>query len=120
MPYRTCIFENRSYYTNIYIIWSLNHVALFPLSLIDIAHSLPSSAGLRTGQTGQLPRGLHKKGPPQKHIFFNMAVSYSIGPYVIGAYLSTFASFILIMRFILKSMDKICHAQNSNHSVKHH
>ena len=28
------------------------------------------SAGLRTGQTGQLPRGLHKKGPPQKHIFF--------------------------------------------------
>ena len=37
------------------------------------------SAGLRTGQTGQLPRGLHKKGPPQKHTFFlNMAVSYSV------------------------------------------
>ena len=29
-----------------------------------------ASAGLRTGQTGQLPRGLHKKGPPQKHTFF--------------------------------------------------
>ena len=28
------------------------------------------SAGLGTGQTGQLPRGLHKKGPTQKHIFF--------------------------------------------------
>ena len=42
-----------------------------------------------------------------------MAVSYSI----IGAYLSTFASFILITRFILKSMDKICHAQNSNQSA---
>ena len=28
---------------------------------------VPTSAGLRTGQTGQLPRGLHKKGPPQKH-----------------------------------------------------
>ena len=42
-----------------------------------------------------------------------MAVSYSI----IGAYLSTFASFILITRFILKSMDKICHAQNSNKSA---
>ena len=40
---------------------------------------LPVSAGLRTGQTGQLPRGLHKKGPPQKHIFFKyMAVSYSV------------------------------------------
>ena len=38
-----------------------------------------ASAGLRTGQTGQLPRGLHKKGPPQKHIFFKyMAVSYSV------------------------------------------
>ena len=38
------------------------------------------SAGLRTGQTGQLPRGLHKKGPPQKHFFLNkyMAVSYSV------------------------------------------
>ena len=38
------------------------------------------SAGLRTGQTGQLPRGLHKKGPPQKHFFFysNMAVSYNV------------------------------------------
>ena len=40
--------------------------------------------------------------------------------YVIGTYLSTFASLILITRFILKSMDKICHAQNSNQSVKHH
>ena len=37
--------------------------------------------------------------------------------YVIEAYLSTFASFILITRFILKSMDKICHAQNSNQSI---
>ena len=39
---------------------------------------LVGSAGLRTGQTGQLPRGLHKKGPPQKHIFFDMDVSYSV------------------------------------------
>ena len=31
--------------------------------------------------------------------------------------MSTFASFILITRFILKSMDKICHAQNSNQSA---
>ena len=69
------------------------------------------SAGLRTGQ---LPRGLHKKGPPQKHFKKKMAVSYSVGP------MSTFASFILITRFILKSMDKIYHAQNSNQSVKHH
>ena len=37
--------------------------------------------------------------------------------YIIGAYLSTFASFILITRIILKSMDKICHAQNSNQSA---
>ena len=37
--------------------------------------------------------------------------------YIIGAYLSTLASFILITRFILKSMDKICHAQNSNQSA---
>ena len=37
-----------------------------------------------------------------------MDLSYTV--YVIGAYLSTFASFILITRFILKSMtiDKIC------------
>ena len=35
-----------------------------------------SSAGLRTEQ---LPRGLHKKGPPQKHIILkNMAVLYSV------------------------------------------
>ena len=65
----------------------------------------PLSAGLRTGQ---LPRGLHKS------TFFNMAVSYSVYH---RAYLSTFASFILIARFILKSMDKICHAQNSNQSA---
>ena len=31
--------------------------------------------------------------------------------------MSTFASLILITRFILKSMDKICHAQNSNQSA---
>ena len=74
-----------------------------------------SSAGLRTGQTGQLPRGLHKKGPPQKHMFFLMWLYRTV--YIIGAYLSTFASFILITRIILKSMDKICHAQNSNQSA---
>ena len=33
--------------------------------------------------------------------------------------MSTFASFILIMHFILKSMDKICRAQNSNQSAGH-
>ena len=77
-----------------------------------------TSAGLTTGQTGQLPRGLHKKGPPQKHIYFlNIWLYCTV--YVIGAYLSAFASFILITHFILKSMDTICHAQNSNQSVKH-
>ena len=25
------------------------------------------SAGFRTGHTGHVPRGLHKKGPPQKY-----------------------------------------------------
>ena len=39
--------------------------------------STTNSAGLRTGQTGQLPRGLHKKGLHKSH-FFNMAVSYSV------------------------------------------
>ena len=29
-----------------------------------------SSAGFRTGQTGHVPRGLHKKGPPQKQTSF--------------------------------------------------
>ena len=28
------------------------------------------SAGFRTGQTGHVPRGLHKKGPPQKQTIF--------------------------------------------------
>ena len=74
-----------------------------------------NSAGLRTGQTGQLPRGLLKKGPPQKHIFFLIWLYRTV--YIIMAYLSTFASFILITSFILKSMDKICHAQNSNQST---
>ena len=73
------------------------------------------SAGLRTGQTGQLPRGLHKKGPPQKHIFFIIWPYRTV--YIIRAYVSTFASFILITRFILKSMDKIRRAQNSNQSA---
>ena len=61
------------------------------------------SAGLRTGQTGQLPRGLHKKGPPQKHFLIWLYRTV----YVIGTYLFTFSSFILITRFILKSMDTI-------------
>ena len=37
-----------------------------------------ASAGLRTGQTGQLPRGLHKKGLHKSTYFFNMDVSNSV------------------------------------------
>ena len=80
-----------------------------------VIHGGVCSAGLMTGQTGQLPRGLHKKGPPQKHIYFLIWLYRTDS--IIGAYLSTFASFILITRFILKSMDKICLAQNSNQSA---
>ena len=47
-------------------------------AFMKASHIPPTSAGLRTGQTGQLPRGLHKKGPPQMHFFFNMAVSYRV------------------------------------------
>ena len=78
-------------------------------------HSLVSfggnRAGLRTGQTGHVPSGLHYKGPPQGQTFkiiFLGCISY----------LSTFSSYIIIAIFILKSIDKIVPVQNSKQSVK--
>ena len=41
-----------------------------------------SSAGFRTGHTGHVPRGLHKKGPPQKYVILSVILCelrYNVG-----------------------------------------
>ena len=63
------------------------------------------SAGFRTGHTGHVPRGLHKKGPPQK---------YTLKKYLgwMSYYLSYFASYVIITIFLLKSIDKMAYNQS--------
>ena len=69
------------------------------------SYTIVISAGLRTGQTGQLPRGLQKKGPPQNHIFLKYSCIVVRTVYVIGAeqvenyWLSVLKRLISVIKF---------------------